>query len=342
MYAHNSRFVLVDTHTGAVSASQEAFWPSLNGLGLWINASDYWDSHNWVFSTLSWTPAGSQPGASRLAAFANLPPPQNAGRTAALIVNGWQADQPGLLDFAADAAQMSSALAAGRAAVTYLGPPQDANAERAGDATRDNIAAWFNQTSASLGQGDSAVIYLTGHVPPPQAGAALIAGLSSADLAQLLGQFQRGVNVSLVLDSSFSGAFLEPLKQVADLIITSTDGQTPSVFDIDPSGDPNLNDRGSEFTSSLAAGLAQAGSGSAAIRLRTAFGIALRLDAAAIRGLTHPQIWPERAPATATPPPTATPTPTDTPTPTPVPAIIYRVKVSLLEDNARGFGSSAH
>jgi hypothetical protein len=127
------------------------------------------------------------------------------------------------------------------------------------------------------------------------------------------------------------------LKPVTDLIITSTDGQTASVFDIDPGGDPNLNDRGSEFTSSLAAGLAQAGNApNAATRLRAAFGIALRLDAAVLTGLTHPQIWPERAPATSVPP-TDTPTPTLTPTltPTPVPVRIYRVRVTVFDDKAQ-------
>ncbi|MEP7358424.1 MAG: hypothetical protein ABI847_14350, partial [Anaerolineales bacterium] len=247
------------------------------------------------------------------------------------VINGWQPDQPGLAEFAADAAQMIGALAGERAAVTYLGPPQDANAQRSGDATRDNIAAWFNQMAGTLGPGGNAIIYVTGHVTPPQSGAQLIAGLSGADLDQYLGQFQFGVNVSLIVDGSYSGAFLPSVQPVADLIVTSTDAQTAGLFDIDPSGDPNLNDRGSEFTSSLAAGLAQSG-GDSLTRLRSAFGIALRLDAGAITGLTHPQIWPEQAPITATPPPTITPTPTETPTP--VPAIIYRVKISVLSDKA--------
>lgn len=76
------------------------------------------------------------------------------------------------------------------------------------------------------------------------------------------------------------------------------------------------------------------------LRLRAAFGAAVKLDAAALSGRTHPQIWPLRAPPTATPPPTITPTPTKTPTATAtLPPSIYLVKIALFADQAEQSGS---
>jgi hypothetical protein len=185
---------------------------------------------------------------------------------------------------------------------------------------------------------DTLVVYLTGH-----GDATALAGLSPAPIQAALRAFGADVHVIVILDSSYSGAFLPALSTSADRVITATDANGPALFDEDPADDPNAaTDGGSEFTSGFVEDWesilndAQALSDAQQRALNEnrplwdvlaelSFHSAVDKDAGAASQRTAPQMVPAQQP---TPTPTLTPTATSTPlppsaTPTPPPTATF-------------------
>lgn len=325
-FAHPSRFALVEIATGAVTVSEQQWWPLLNGVGLWVDPAEYWNPERWSFSNFEGEPVGfpalRAPAHPPLARPPLLPPRQGTGQGVALVVNAWQSTEAGSTALVQDAVSMRAALTQAGLSTTYLGITADGSSDDL--YSPEGFNNWMAGQAGRLAAGDTLVVYLTGHGD----GTAL-AGLSPAALQAALRGFNAGVHIIVILDSSYSGAFIPPLTTSADRILTASSADLPALFDIDPVGDPNAaTDTGSEFTSGFVdswLGLLNDPAELAAVQQRAldegrpvwdvlaelAFHGAVALDAGALTGQTAPQMVPAVQPT-----PTPSPTPTVTPTPT--------------------------
>ncbi|MBF8255712.1 MAG: hypothetical protein HW375_619 [Anaerolineales bacterium] len=256
-FSHPGRFVLISPATGEVTVAEHAWWPVLNGQGLWTEGDAYWDEGNWAFSNMESGPQGSSPpadGRARIGLAA--PSAQSAGPGAALVINGWESGESGEADFETDADGMHDILTDAGFDVTYLGPQEDANPDRDGEATSSNRLDWLHEKSEELQPGDTLVIYVTAHGGVTEDGTGGIGNVFEDLLLKDLQKFDPGVHIIVFLDSCYSGSFADTIRQVADVTVMSTSGTDPSYGDIDPlffegwfADDPNPDDEGSEFTS---------------------------------------------------------------------------------------------
>jgi len=256
-FSHPGRFVLISQATGEVTVAEQAWWPVLNGQGLWTEGDEYWDEGNWAFSNVASGPQGSSPpadGRARIGLAA--PSAQSAGPGAALVINGWESGESGEADFETDADGMHDILTDAGFDVTYLGPKEDANADRDGEASSSNRLDWLHEKSEELQPGDTLVIYVTAHGGVTEDGTGGIGNVFEDLLLKDLQKFDPGVHIIVFLDSCYSGSFADTIRQVADVTVMSTSGTDPSYGDIDPfffegwlADDPNPDDEGSEFTS---------------------------------------------------------------------------------------------
>ncbi len=48
-FVHGNRFVFVEVESGELTVNVEAWWPVLNGEGLWITEAEYWNAANWIY-----------------------------------------------------------------------------------------------------------------------------------------------------------------------------------------------------------------------------------------------------------------------------------------------------
>ena len=154
---------------------------------------------------------------------------------------------------------------------------------------------------------DTLIIYITAHGGREFF---LVGGniFSVSELVLLLRDFENSVHIQVVVDVSYSGSFLYSLKAVAETIITATSEQAPAYGDFDPESDPNLSDKGSEFTSGLMVSIKELSRNTEKIEewkkkatpsdaswyiflLAMAFETAEELDACAILGNTDPEMW---------------------------------------------------
>src|SRR3990170_5954998 len=87
-FSHPGRFVLISQATGEVTIAEHAWWPVLNGEGLWTEGDEYWDEGNWAFSNLESGPQSSSPPADgRVRIGLAAPSAQSASPGAALVIN---------------------------------------------------------------------------------------------------------------------------------------------------------------------------------------------------------------------------------------------------------------
>jgi hypothetical protein len=246
-FAHPNRFVFVDRASGEITISEAEWWPVLNEAGLWIEREDYWDEDNWIFSNFEYRPV-DVPKSGAIGRLASLLPvglAQEEGIGSAIVINGWTDGQTGEEDFEADADGMHDSLTAAGFDTTYLGPPEDDNPDRNGDADLGGINTWFRTKKDELEAGDTLFIYITSH-----GSEGILGPLTDNFLRRRLEEFDPGVNVIIVLQGCNTGSFIAPLLDHVNLIITATNAEKPSFGDIDLLYvDTNYADVGSEFTS---------------------------------------------------------------------------------------------
>ena len=260
-FSHPGRFVLISQATGEVTIAEHAWWPVLNGQGLWTEGDEYWDEGNWAFSNLESGPQSEVPPTdSNARAGQASPAAQATGSGAAIVINGWESGEPGQDDFETDGDGMHDILTDAGFDVTYLGPKEDANPDRDEEATSENRLDWLHDKAEELQPGDTLVIYVTGHgdVVEGTDGIGGIGAVFEDLLLKDLQSFDPGVHIIVILDSCHSGSFADGLRQVADVTIVSTSEADSSYGDIDPlffegwmADDPNPEDEGGEYTSGL-------------------------------------------------------------------------------------------
>jgi hypothetical protein len=263
-FAHPNRFITVDGASGEVSVQEELWWPLLNSKGLWVTTEQYWDEANWIFSNLSWRrTSAAAPVPGGVLAYANsvmlgqnrldldlVPGAQIPSPGAAIVINRWRDGETLQEDFETDADVMHDIFEQSSFDTTYLGPTQDDNSDRDGDNSYDSIGRWFGQQGMKLKPSQMLFVYLAGHgYVSSSDGQGVVGGISEGLLKVWLENFNPGVHIVVMVDSCYAGSFIDSMNQVADFTITSTNATDPSYGDVDPSEDPNPNDKGSEFTS---------------------------------------------------------------------------------------------
>ena len=287
-YCHSTRFLFVDCETGQYDLYQEEWWPVLNGESLWTSPDEYWDEKYWVYNSGCAKPLQSTFYTTVKSA---VPLYEYTGR--GLIINGSSPGEPLLEDMAEDAKGMKEALAKTGARLESVTAFKDAEYT-------------LQQWAREMGSRNALIVYITSH---GGRGYILVGGeVFKIDvLVKLLSTFEN-VHIHVIIDVSCSGALIEPLKYVTDTVITSTGELSPAYGDWDPDSDYNRSDKGSEFTSGLAACIKELARDKTRIEqwktqasqtnqswytllLIEAFKTAQELDARAVNGYTTPLIW---------------------------------------------------
>lgn len=248
--AHPTRFVLVDRATGEVSTSEEEWWPLLNGESVWVETEVYWDEANWAFSNVDWRPSKLDLSLHPHHLAKPLPGPAlvDGSPGAGLVVNGWDEGQTLKEDMQASATGMLENLINAGFDPEYFGPPRDRGIV-------EDIHNWILDQSLELKTSQTALIYIVGHGSQTnQEGGICVGreGLWETDLANWLGMFDPGVHVIVIIDSCNSGSFIDTLREVADITVTSTGAHDSMWGDYDPKDAPrdnNPQDEGLEFSS---------------------------------------------------------------------------------------------
>ncbi len=293
-YAHPTRFVFFGIETETMTVHQEEWWPVLNRNPLWVEPDEYWNSRFWVYN-----PELSLPYASPTHFVLKAQPLHEKSADRGLIINGWSTGQPCKEDMAEDKKGMKEAF-------TNIG--LNVESVTTVKEIRQVLQLWAEEMKS-----DTLIIYITAH---GGRGFLIVGGniFSVSELVLLLRDFENSVHIQVIIDVSYSGSFLYSLEAVAEVVITATSEQTPAYGDFDPESDPNLSDKGSEFTSGLMVSMNELSRNSEKIEewkkkatpsdaswyiflLVMAFETAEELDACAILGNTAPEMWMD---ATAT------------------------------------------
>jgi hypothetical protein len=295
-YAHPTRFIFFGIQTKSTTIYQEAWWPVLNGRPLWIS-SDYWDSTNWVVNGVT-TNTHQSVLHSQIVQSTKLT--NSLGKDnvikqdRALIINGGFAAHPFCTELHTDETEMKTAL-------TTIGM----NAESVH--TIKEIKYVLTRWSQEMLPHETLIVYITAH---GGRGYFVIKDeiFQIHELVTLLDDFDQEVHIHIIIDSSYSGSLIDPLKVLADSVMVSTGETTPAYSDWDPEHDVNPDDTGSEFTSGLALCIKELARNTSKIEfwknqafargeswyiyvLTEAFGTNKELDVCAHTGLTHPRIW---------------------------------------------------
>ena len=297
-YSHPTTFVLVDATAGSTVVRDERWWPVLNGDSLWTEPEDYWDEHNWVAAQV--TPPRSGEDTLEGAACDGAAPRADYFDWA-LVVNGWTPGQPGERQFRVDAAGMCRAFSSIGMKVSSLGP-----GEASPQAVETFIAKLFTERPLYTCC-ERLYVYFTGHASP---GALWIGGkrLSASKLARVLSTPDSTYvpsRVYVFIDSGYGGGFIPELAAHSQIMRVRAASAADEIAynDLDPADDPDPDDAGGEWTSSLVETLDELLSSdgsrdplavlSVAMRryyvaLNRAFDVAEAKNAAAINGLCHP------------------------------------------------------
>jgi len=361
-FGHPTRFVLIDIKSGEISTTEERWWPVLNGQGLWTDTAEYKNEENWAWSNVSFMEDGGSSSNVSSSVLASRIPSQiellttEDGSRRALVINTTTEDQLGEDNSAEDAASMLGVLGKNDFETTYLGTEYDNNSNRAGVPFTPGKAGgtdpWeeeLRKQADEMKPGDTLVVYIAGHGDASRLGGGYISNengeILSYELEEELGKFDPGVDVIVILQGCNTGAWINDLKDVADLTMTATDADTSSYGDMDfvtswisPLFLTDLNplDDGSEYTSSLVSGwetilddpelleevkerAEDEGISFMQALISEAYEEGSIYDMAARLQLSHPQVSYGSKKATPTP----SPTPTSTPTPEPSPTSSY-------------------
>lgn len=287
-YAHPTRFVLFGIETRVYRIHQEEWWPILNGESLWVDSHQYWDKTYWVHN-----PGVSKPWSSFIPAVVKYSLPGESHSDRALVVNGWSTGQP-YQDMSEDEKGMKEALTKAGMYVEAVNTAAE---------IRHVLQRWAGEMESS----NTLVVYITAH------GGRGYFSINStifkiSELVLLLDTFEKGVHIHVIIDASYAGSSVYPLKLIAEIVITSTSEVTPAYSDLDPDHDFNPGDKGSEFTSGLTASLKELARDETRVEkwknqaaeynkswyiylLAEAFKTAKELDAGAVMEYTTPVMW---------------------------------------------------
>jgi hypothetical protein len=250
-FDHPSRFVLVDRETGEVTTVDSRWWPVLDGQGLWTDQDAYWSGNDWVHSTID-VPDAPRRGSL----FGSILPllDCSTGGGHGVVINGWATGESGRHNFDNDGANMSETFEGAGLDTTYFGPEGSEGVDQT--ATRDAMDRWFSEKAMELAPGDTLVVFVTGHGWVNDAidwkrGETQIGSVWESDLEAWLAMFDPGVEIVVMVNGCHSGGMLDTLSCVADLAVSATDEEKSSYGDVDLEGDPNPQDSGSEWSSSM-------------------------------------------------------------------------------------------
>ena len=253
MFVHPNRFVLVKRDSGGLTVQEQQWWPVLNGEGLWTTEDTYWNVSDWAFSYQVSPPAHTPQAFNSLPrGISSVRALQTQSPGSAIVINGWEKGETLQQDMADSSDQMHDILTEAGFDTTYLGPKEDSNPDRNGEATPNARYDWLYRKASELRPSQTLFIYITGHGGVDKNGVGVIGSVFENLLTDTLKAFDPGVHIIVVLDSCHSGSFADSLSGVADVTIASTDSTSPAYGDIDDMGgkkDSNPEDRGLEYTS---------------------------------------------------------------------------------------------
>ncbi len=247
LFVHPTRFVLVSAETGEISSSVLQWWLVVNSESLFVDDDTYWDESIWIYSNLEWKPTPKAFPTQSLKSAVPIKTHFQGGETDAghgLVVHGWANGQSGGADLEASAFQMSIFLRNSGFDTTTIGTESQ---DRPGE-----IIDWLMKKSEVVKPGETVMIYLAGHGGETEQTGAILLGQHTfweTDLVNWLDFFDPGVHVIVVVDACFSGSWIDGLRTVADVTITSTSAYDYAYTDIDSELDPNHDDIGTEFSS---------------------------------------------------------------------------------------------
>jgi peptide/nickel transport system substrate-binding protein len=282
MFAHDTRYVFIDDETGEYEVIGEGWPPSLNGQEMWSTPEEFWDPNNWVYSTLT---NFSEPAIlygttdlnsltiSKTISAVNL---ESQSGNQALIIEGHDETGSGknaselwynmLLNFGYTDQQITYLAWENRPLVDDI-------------CTRENVFSAITTLSNTLTYGDTLTVYIFAHGDrtykntPWESGFIKLTEtgnnmLYDWELNQSLSQIPDGVHINIVMESCYSGSFMDDLWMLenVDIIITSTNWKSETYLaSLDPpinfqyiaglTHDPNIEDEGGEFSSGLVEGL---------------------------------------------------------------------------------------
>jgi len=245
-YSHPTTFVLVDAADGTTVIHDERWWPVLNGRSLWTDGEEYWTRRDWVASE-------AVPPTEDDASFASTDCDTAAARADyfdwALVVNGWTPGQPGEQQFQADAAGMCRAFNSMGMKLSALLP---------GEASPQTVETFIVKLFTELQLYtccERLYVYITCHA---SLGALWIGGqrLSASELARILsnpGNTYVPSRIYVYIDSGYGGSFIPKLTEHSQIMrVWTASGSSEIAYnDLDPANDPNPDDAGGEWTSSL-------------------------------------------------------------------------------------------
>jgi len=249
-YAHDTLFVLIDSTDGSYAIHQEQWWPVLNGDSLWVEEAAYWSEANWIASSLT---HGIPKGSSD--AICTPDQPGTDYYDWALVVNGWTPGQPNAQGMNADFSGICKVFngLGMRTSVLDVGAASPA-------ALENHVIRLFTEIPL-YHCCDRLYFYITCHASP---GALWVGGqrLSAPELARMLtlpGDTYVPSRVYVFLEAGYSGDFIAELSQHSNInrVWTASGFNEPSFDDLDAGVDPDSEDIGGEWTSSLLATLEQ-------------------------------------------------------------------------------------
>jgi len=272
-FRHQTRYVLVDIKSGELSVSDQEWWPVLNDQGLWTDDKEYQNEENWVWSNVSFKDNQSNSSKSSSHMLAALLPPRwehlqaESGNRKALVINTISEEERGEDYAVADVKHMLGFLDYYDFESTYYGTEYDKNSRRIKNPftqgrAPDHWRVWLRTQAEVMNPGDTLIVYITGH-----GDGNFVVGkdgiIPRKFLRDELKKFKPCVDIIVIISACNSGSFVEELKDVADLTMTSADDSSSSYFDMDFLGvifgglfaiDLNPLDEGGEYTSSFIAG----------------------------------------------------------------------------------------
>lgn len=238
-YAHEVLFAIVGKNSGGINVSAESWWPLINGQapGYIIDEDKYWDEGKWFYSANIARPYSEDISTPQVQV-----PQQHQWREASVIVEGIINGEALRWDGLMSAWQMSVLF-------DYYITPGETYELADPDNTPDDLFALLDSLCAD--GYDYITIYLIGH---GNIDLIVLGGsvLYADDLVDFI-EGHPGTTFSILLESCHIGSFIDNLSTLSNvkLVLTATSSLFPAKGDVDTDSDPNPEDSGAEWTSSL-------------------------------------------------------------------------------------------
>jgi len=244
-YAHDVLFVLVGKDSGEISVSTESWWPLINGRapGYVDDEEEYWDEDNRFYSA-----DVARPYSEDIVTPQVQVPQQHQWREASVIVEGIIDGEALRWDGLMSAWQMSVLF-------DYYITPGETYEVADPDNTPDDLFSLLDDLCAD--GYDYITIYLIGH---GNIDLIVLGGsvLYADDLVDFI-EGHPGTTFSILLESCHIGSFIDDLSELSNvkLVLTATSSLFPAKGDVDTDSDPNPEDSGAEWTSSMYASVCE-------------------------------------------------------------------------------------